>query len=74
MNWHQFKDPTSRTCFAGVVYHPGLLHKKWQVQDILMTDIFVTELAEFLEKKLGKTPLLSVFNVLSPHLIHKDLA
>ena len=39
MNWAQFKEPVSHMCLAGTVEHPGLLHKRWEVQALLMTNI-----------------------------------
>ena len=43
MNWAQFNDPVSHICLAGIVVHPGLLQKSWQVRALLMTNIFVIE-------------------------------
>ena len=49
MNWTQFKDPVSSMCLAGTVVGSWSLHKRWQVQTLLMTNIFVTEFTEFSE-------------------------
>ena len=66
MNWAQFKDPVSHMCLAGTVVACWSLTQEvagWQVRVLLMSYIFVTEFAEFIEKHLGKTPLVYVFDL-----------
>ena len=58
MNWSQFEDPVSNTCLAGTVVASQSLRQ--EVAGLspftVMTNIFVTEFAEFSEH-LGKTPM-----------------
>ena len=49
MNWAQFKETVSHMCLARAVVASWSLHKRWQVRALLMTNIFVTEFAEFSE-------------------------
>ena len=62
MNLTQFKDPVSHLCLAGAVVASWSLTQEVAGSSPLtvMTNIFVTEFAEFREKHLGKTQLLQM--------------
>ena len=52
MKWAQFKDPVSHVCLAGAVVASWSLTQEvvGLIPFTVMTNIFVTEFAEFIEK------------------------
>ena len=57
MNWSQFKDPVSHMCLAGTVEASCSLTQEVAGSTPLMTNIFVTALAEFSENIFRKNSI-----------------
>ena len=55
MNWSQFKDLVYHLCLTGTVVAFWSLTLETTVQPLLMTNIFATEFAEFIENIYLKT-------------------